>query len=176
MWLRFWFASFAIVVSFGGVRSDERDRYKSEMEALTKGIANSKSLKVYEGVTRGFVPKDKIEETVKEFKLVKLHDHYFYPNEVEVSERSAGILKVICKEPKNFSRRDTERTKFCGGYHPDWCVEFQDGKETFQVLICFSCHEAKIYGPKNEVYCDFPKPIREDFGRLLEPLFKHRKK
>ncbi len=39
--------------------------------------------------------------------------------------------------------------KDCGGYHPDYCLSWKDGANTYELLICFNCQEMKIYGPLN---------------------------
>ncbi|MEI8379822.1 MAG: hypothetical protein WCJ09_06825 [Planctomycetota bacterium] len=48
----------------------------------------------------------------------------------------------------------------CGGFHPDWCVEFIAGQDVYQVLVCFGCREARLYGPMNEVFSDLKKDLQ----------------
>ncbi len=55
-------------------------------------------------------------------------------------------LKTLLSDPGSYAAYSGE--KKCGGFHPDHAVEWTAGGRTYQVLICFGCFEAKIYGPK----------------------------
>src|SRR5262249_3316064 len=59
-------------------------------------------------------------------------------------------------------------------FHPDYCAEWQDGKDVYQVLICFGCHEVKCYGPKVDLYCDINSEAYKEFEKVLKPYRKNR--
>src|SRR5262249_38836674 len=64
--------------------------------------------------------------------------------------------------------------KKCGGFHPDYCIEWQDGKDVYQVLVCFGCNEVKCYGPKSDLHCDVKKEAMEQFAKILKTYRKNR--
>jgi hypothetical protein len=81
-------------------------------------------------------------------------------------------LTDLCREAKSFGRYGGE--KLCGGFHPDWCIEFKNGDDVYQVHVCFGCHEARLYGPKNDVYSDLNDEVLRVFKAVLSPLQKNR--
>lgn len=62
----------------------------------------------------------------------------------------------------------------CGGFHPDFCLEWQDGDATYQVLICFGCYEVKCYGPRTELWCDIQESAYDQFKKVLRKYRKSR--
>jgi hypothetical protein len=63
--------------------------------------------------------------------------------------------------------------KLCGGYHPDWCIEWKDGESVYKVLLCFHCEEARLYGPNNELWSDLDKKALKKLVEILRPYRKN---
>ena len=42
---------------------------------------------------------------------------------------------------------------------PDHYLTWKDGTTTYELLICFDCHEMKLYGPKQELLADIRKEV-----------------
>ena len=61
--------------------------------------------------------------------------------------------------------------KLCGGYHPDYAIRWIDSTgESFEALVCFGCHEIKLYGDGMQLYADLGK---ETFERLKTTLSRY---
>lgn len=58
--------------------------------------------------------------------------------------------------------------KLCGGFHPDYCLAWKDGEAAYHFLICFGCHEVKLYGPRTELILDLRKESYAAFKAALE--------
>jgi len=57
--------------------------------------------------------------------------------------------------------------KRCGGFHPDFCLFWQDGGSIVEFHICFGCHEMIIYSGIQWVYCDISKAGYDSFKDIL---------
>jgi hypothetical protein len=53
-------------------------------------------------------------------------------------------------------------------------VEWHVGKKVYRCLVCFGCHEVKVFGPKKELYCDIVKKAYDTYKEVLQPYRKHR--
>lgn len=59
--------------------------------------------------------------------------------------------------------------KMCGGYHPDYCLEWQSTRGTYYALLCTGCHEVILIGDGAEVHCDLhDEPLQTLTAQLKE--------
>ena len=64
--------------------------------------------------------------------------------------------------------------KACGGYHPDYCVEWKQGEAATRALICLECLEVKFFGPRSDLYCDLSPEAGQRLAQWLGPYQKNR--
>ena len=83
---------------------------------------------------------------MKDKQKVTIHGFQFYKETIAHDEADEKKLIALCSDKKTFGKYGG--AKFCGGFHPDWCLEFTSGREVYRVLVCLGCHEARLYGPK----------------------------
>jgi hypothetical protein len=170
-------ALWAIFVSPGFSREKDRretdtnfDNYKS----LAAAIAKADKMVLYEGLPHPLSEGKLLDEELKMKKTVRLHGFPFYARSLQLKERDAKELTKLFTDPNSF--KPYRGPKKCGGFHPDYCIEWRVGKEVYQGLLCFGCHEAKVFGPKKELYCDIGKEAYDKFKEVLQPYRKHRPK
>ena len=154
------------------VSADTPENFEKQIKPLVAGIGKSPSVVIYEGLPHQRKEKELLARELKDKKTVKLHEFPFYAGGIQVRKEDAAKLSALCADLKTFDRYSG--AKFCGGFHPDWCVEFKNGPEVYRVLICFGCREARLYGPMNDVYTDLTKESRDEFLNVLTPLWKNR--
>lgn len=171
-------ASIAILFAFVGTlraevppdrigNGETQEYFDKNIKPLTAGIAGSKKVVLYEGLPHQFWERDILAKEMKEKKTVRLHDFPFYAEPIALKEEDAKYLTEVYGKAETFSRY--RGPKKCGGYHPDWSIEWKDGDATYRANICIGCNEIRIYGPKNDVYCDgIP-------GKTVEMLRGYRK-
>lgn len=63
--------------------------------------------------------------------------------------------------------------KFCGGFHPDYLLEWKRGGKHYQALFCFGCHEIRWFEADDyEVWCDMTesgaKTLKETLRQVAE--------
>jgi hypothetical protein len=141
-----------------------------ENKSLFAAIYNADQLVLYEGLPhqRNEAILFKQEEQRKD--TATLHSFLFYRAPLEISAEDKVKLKGLLGEAESFEPWRGE--KKCGGFHPDYLAEWRVGDTIYRFLICFGCHEVKVYGPDKSLRCD----IRGEACKQLEELLKkHRK-
>ncbi len=149
---------------------EKPEDFEKNIKPLVVGIGSAKSVSLYKGLPHQYFEKELLEQELKTQKSVMLHKFPFYDKAITPKEEDVKKLAALCGDRKTFGRY--RAPKSCGGYHPDWCVEWKDGEDVYQVLICFGCHEARVYGPKNDVYSDLDDAALK---KLVEVLTAYRK-
>jgi hypothetical protein len=84
-----------------------------------------------------------------------------------VSRCPASSISKWFGDPETF--RDWRGEKKCGGFHPDYTVEWKKGAESVAVLICLSCHEIKAYLGRRAVRLDVNTKAYNHVRQLLAP-------
>jgi hypothetical protein len=151
---------------------DTRENFAKNIEPLVEGIEKARKLVIYEGLPHQHWESGLLARERKEKKTVTLHGFPFYAQPIAPRKADGKELSALGADASSFRRYSG--MKWCGGFHPDWCIEWQDGATVYRALICFGCHEARLYGPKNGLYCDLDNEVLGKFGRLLKPYRKHR--
>lgn len=137
-------------------------------------IQKADKVRLFEGLPHQEFAAKLLEQELKTKKTVNFQGFPFYEELLELKEADAKELTLFFRDRKSF--KPYWGPKGCGGFHPDYCVEWQVGQESCRALICFGCGETMLFGPNIEIYCD----IAEKNGaqgllwKLLEPYQKNR--
>ena len=130
----------------------------SVLRQFTDGIRSTGSVELYEGF---LWDRDKQE-------MVKKHGWYFYLPPIVPTDGDKEALRGLVLNEAAF--KEWRGPKFCGqDYHPDWFIRWtsHDGG-VHELHLCFGCHEAKIYGPDYQLYCD----VRLDTFKSLKTILE----
>jgi hypothetical protein len=175
----FQLSSFLIVLSYGAAgysdAIEERDRTGVDTrfdknKSLFGAIQKANRLTLYEGLPHQFYERKELTEEKRKKETIALHGFGFYRDPITVSAPDKRRLLELLADEGSFAPWQGERK--CGGFHPDWCAEWRVGDAVYQFLICFGCHEAKVYGPDKNLRCDIRTEACTQLERLLK---KHRK-
>jgi hypothetical protein len=139
---------------------------------LAAGIAKADRVTLYEGLPHE--ASESGQQELKTKKTVRLHGYPFYAEPLALKESDGKRLTDLVTEASSFA--PYRGPKKCGGFHPDYCVEWRVGDEVYRCLVCFGCQEVKLYGPKADLYCDVSQPAYAKLGELLRPYRKQRPK
>jgi hypothetical protein len=110
-----------------------------------------------------------MENERKAKETFDLHGYAFYREPLVLKAEDAEKLKALLADETQFSPFEGE--KKCGGFHPDYAVEWTVEGQVYQCLICFGCFEVKMYGPGGETRLDISKA---GLAGLLKPYRKNR--
>ncbi len=139
----------------------------------TMTLKQSARLVLYEGLPHQMYEHQALEAEKKTKPTVTLHEFPFYRETLESEARRRRSPQGPPGRP-GLLRSPTPAGKRCGGFHPDYAVEWSAVGQTYQALICFGCWEIKIYGPKGETIYDIRNAARDRLKPLLEPYRKNR--
>jgi len=128
---------------------------------------NLDSLIVWEGLPHPFFEPDNFKQELRKETFFVLHGYHFYRETLQTTrDDGRWLMKLLCRPTTllGFSG-----AKDCGGFHPDYGIEFLRGDVRLQFLLCFGCGEAKVFGPGHEVRHDLADPAHTALRTLLQP-------
>lgn len=109
--------------------------------ALALAVARADKFTVHEGLPHPFEGKEVVQNEILLKRTELLDREWFYVPAQPVPEKDAEKLRRLLA---NGLFEPWRGVKFCGGFHADYAVSFVADGVTWQVLICFGCHEARI--------------------------------
>jgi hypothetical protein len=133
---------------------------------VVKTINDADSLTLYEGLPH--YP----DEELKKGHAINLYGDFFYDERRTVDESDVAAIKALLADPKHFRAHDSTPKK-CGGYHPDFCIEWVIDNKTYQAHICLGCREMKAYSNRLDVHCDMVREPYEELKEILTRYHKH---
>lgn len=160
------------VLSDEVLEADTEENFARQIKSLVTGISQAKSVTLYEGLPHQRREAKVLFDELRTKKTIELHGFPFYDVAVPIEARSEAKLIKLCGEKATFGRY--QGAKFCGGFHPDCCLEFKDGTDVYQMLICFGCREARLYGPQGKVFSDLDQGALKSFVEILSVYQKNR--
>ncbi len=138
----------------------------------TTTLKQSARLVLYEGLPHQMYEHQALEAEKKAKSTVTLHEFPFYRETLELKPDDGERLKDLLGDPASFELYSGE--KRCGGFHPDYAIEWSARGQMYQALVCLGCWEIKIYGPKGETLYDIRNDARNQLKPLLDSLHNSR--
>lgn len=157
------------------VPPDTPDRISTDfgrLPSLLEGVRKDREVIVYEGLPSEFWEPELREREARAKKTTRLHGYTFYEVPQALSGADAEQVTSLFAARGSFRRYRSQ--KACGGYHPDFCIEWKDGASRTRALICVDCGEVKFFGPDSELHCDLIPDAGERVLRWLAPYQKNR--
>jgi hypothetical protein len=169
--------AFAVQPAVGG-KPDWTKKELDSYHVIAAGVQRAKKVVLYEGLPHQCSEIEQLKAELKSKKTKEFHKFPFYQELLPLKEEDAKRLTALFCDSESFKPvREIwwlGVTKLCGKYHPDYCIEWQDGKDVYQVLVCFGCCEVRCYGRKADLYCDIQKEAYREFEKILKPYRKNR--
>jgi hypothetical protein len=133
---------------------------------ISEGVSRASALVLYEGLPHPFWEAEKFKRELGTKKTVRFHDYPFYERPLHVAEEEIGSLRRLSAAADSYWSYGGP--KFCGAYHPDYCLAWKGDAATYDLLICFGCGEMKLYGAERMLVVD----VRRDTFRQFETTLK----
>lgn len=143
----------------------------AQLRSILDELPQSGDVALYEGLPSEFWEPHLWESEATQRKTIRLHGHLFYDERLVPQESDRKQLTSLLTNPRSFQRY--RGTKTCGGYHPDYCLEWKHGEATTRALICLECSEIQLFARQKELYCDLSPDATQ---RLSQYLNSYRKK
>lgn len=129
-------------------------------------------LRLFEGLPHQMFALQLYQQELQTKKTVNFHGFPFYEETLAPTDAHSTGLTNFFRDRKSF--KPYWGPKMCGGFHPDYCLEWHVGEEIIRALVCFTCHEVMLFGPNLELYCDIADKAWGMLWELLEPYHKNR--
>jgi len=157
-------------------KPEAADRGFSHLPSLLTAVWKADKIVLLEGLPHPRWQTKLLEQELRTHETTKVHDFSFYLEPLSLSKSDAEKLMVPFHDPESFSKKGEggKGIKFCGGFHPDYALEFHVGADTYHALLCLGCAEIKIFGSAVSAYCDMSKGAHVKFKSILEPYRKNR--
>jgi hypothetical protein len=148
-----------------------------DVKPLIATIAKADKVILHEGLPHPFNEPKVLDAEKKAKKTVTIAGWPFYAEPLELTDGDGTKLSDLLGDEKTY--RAFRGEKKCGGFHPDYAVEWRVGKDVYYALICFGCSEFKIYGDGKAVRTDMGGGSKDDsrkdaLTKLLKPYRKNR--
>lgn len=153
-------------------RSGETDTNFGNYKLLSEKVGKADKVVLYEGLPHQRSERKLLAAELETKETVQHHGFPFYAEPVKLKEEDAEQLTKLFTDADSFE--PFGGYKKCGGFHPDYCIEWHAGQEVYRCLVCFGCGEVKVFGPKTELYCVIV--AEAGFKKVLQPYRKQRPK
>jgi hypothetical protein len=103
---------------------------------------------------------------------IEIEDYEFFREPRVATAELATQLTKLVSDVRSF--RDYRGMKFCGGFHPDLCVEWQfeqNGQRWHKrAFVCLGCSEWRLVDRFSAVHTDMTKEAADEFRRIVRTL------
>jgi hypothetical protein len=137
-----------------------------------EAVRQAEKVALYEGLPHQMFESHLLEEERRTKAVQELNGYPFYQEPLTLTSGDAQRLSGILSEPATYQPFSGE--KKCGGFHPDYAVEWHVGADRYRALLCFGCHEAKLFGPGLESRNDLNRAAYDELQELLKGYRKNR--
>lgn len=134
-------------------------------EKFAAAIAGADRMTLHEGLPHPRFERELLESERRSKPVRELDGDPFYQAPLAPSAADAERLTQLLSDPATFKRFSGEGN--CGGFHPDYAIEWQKGSRSYRALLCFGCGEAKLLGPGLDQRYELAKLARSELHALL---------
>ena len=111
-------------------------------------VRQADRLTFYEGLPHPMYEEETFREELKTKQTVQLSGFPFYREPLAIKDEDVKTLRGLLGDRSTYQSYTGE--KKCGGFHPDYAVEWSTEGKVYRCLICFGCSEARFDGPNGE--------------------------
>jgi hypothetical protein len=130
------------------------------------------SISAYEGLPHHMYELELAATEIKSKPTITLYNFPFYEETLSFKKEDVAKLIAILGESANFKPLRYEME--CGGFHPDFAIEWKSKAGEFTGLICFGCGEYRIFRTSKVRRYYMVGTCREDLAKILSTYRKNR--
>jgi len=112
-------------------------------------VRHAERLTVYEGLPHPAYEREAFQEESKSKQTIRLLGFPFYREPLDLKDEDVKTLRNLLGSRNTYQAYGGE--KECGGFHPDYAVEWSSKGKVYRCLICFGCSQARFEGPQGEI-------------------------
>jgi len=143
-----------------------------QLQHFLDAVKSAERVIVYEGLPHHLFEEELLETELKSKKTIKMLEYPFYAEGVEPKKEDAIQLTNLLSAVESFAPFSGE--KKCGGFHPDYDLDWHVSGSIYRAFVCFGCHEIKIIVSGNAVLFDLSDNAYDSLKRILQTYRKQR--
>lgn len=116
----------------------------SRLPSLLADIRGSAGSLLYEGLPSRFWEPELRSHELQAKRTFKLHGYPFYEGPLTWLAGDSEEVFTLFKNKSSFV--PFRRAKQCGGYNPEYAIEWKTGETANHALVCLECGEVKLFG------------------------------
>lgn len=128
-------------------------------------IRGADAMSLYEGLPHQRSEREALASERRSKPVVELDGYPFYAEPLELRGDDGAWLTEILGAATTIAPWGGE--KLCGGYHPDYALEWRRGEQRYRAHLCFGCDEVKLHGPGIALYYDLSDGAVQALSGLL---------
>lgn len=143
-----------------------RADYLSRPRTLLAVMRSAPAVTLHEGLPHQYWERKALASERQSKPTIRVHESDFYDAIVSISADDDAALRRVFEEKGTF--REWSGHKLCGGFHADWLLEWKASDGTgCEMLLCFGCDEAKVWGPNGMSHYDLSSSASEALEVIL---------
>jgi hypothetical protein len=159
-------ALFVISCSSGHRSSGHRlETTLENHNTLATAVQESGKCILFEGLPHQLYEKNVLEKELKTKQTILREGFYFYEQPLAMSNADVKLVTDLFSDLDSFTPWPGE--KKCGGFHPDYCLEWATTAGACRSQICFGCGEVKVFGRDIQARWDLTNGAREKLKSIL---------
>ncbi|MFL5330087.1 MAG: hypothetical protein ACJ8C4_14385 [Gemmataceae bacterium] len=123
---------------------------------------------VYEGLPHQMYENSKYGDELATKTTFRIGKYPFYAAPIKLSDNDLAVTAQIVGTATSYEPNNGF-TKTCGGFHPDYAIEWVSGSRKINVSLRFGCHEAIISDGNWFVKVDLTNQAYDQLMALLRP-------
>jgi hypothetical protein len=143
-----------------------------DLSPILRAIASSSGVKLFEGLPHQNFESEMLAQELASHRTVRFASFPFYEEAMEIHEDCKQQLTGTFRAVSAYG--PFTPGKLCGGFHPDFAVEWSHPETPALALICFGCGECLLLLGEAKIHCDMSADSQARAYESLRRLRKNR--
>lgn len=116
----------------------------TNLSALLGALEKAERFTLFEGLPHPRFESKQLATELARQKHRQRNGYPFYIEPLELTPATLASSLALLRDPSLYTPWNGE--KLCGGFHPDYALQFFARGQLYRLLICFGCFEVKLFG------------------------------
>ncbi|MEM7179958.1 MAG: hypothetical protein AAF518_03525 [Spirochaetota bacterium] len=140
---------------------------------FAKVVGEVKEVTLWEGLPHQRFEAKVLKQELAKKTYFKIAGFPFYKEKLTFSKEDLANLQALLQKEDNYSP-SSFFPKSCGGFHPDFALEFEVEKVKYKALVCFGCNEVEVFEGSYRSTFDLQMPDVDKVKAILKKYSKNR--
>ena len=137
-------------------------------EEARQALAKAKTFTLAEGLPHPSKESDLFTTQAQRKDTQQITGFFFYKPDQKIDPGTTDKLRQIIANSDNLTEWKEHKT--CGGFHPDWSLNWRRGWSKDRALICFSCEEIIYISGDYQLRYNLTPTAAKQLKSLLNPF------